>query len=199
MSIQGQTLFNRNQKRGPSRAASLLFADVDDSDELEETEEETVTPDDLQPEKEEKEAVAVKVEPVEEEPELSPEELKKQRMEELYALIESNGGPSASEIQIIKDKMGRVHVIMFDDDRMVIIRPLKRIEYKNFKDLQAKQKLSNDDLEEQIVQRCLVFPKLDTASFNQLEGGLVSSIYKEIMETSLFLSDDVLSSITIKL
>jgi len=135
-----------------------------------------------------------------EEVKLTPEQQEEQNRQKMYKfLLETFGStaPTAEKVTEWKGKYGRVRVLPLSDDEVYFIRPIKRIEYKAL--LATAQTSGGDDpetfLKETLVTRCLLWPVMDTAQFNDSLGGTIEALYTIVMDASNFVSQDVLFTI----
>ncbi len=119
----------------------------------------------------------------------------------IYEFLESIGGPNEQQVEQWKADYGAVHMLPFNDDTVIIYRTLRRIEWNAMKiQFQAAGESMTDDLrKEQIVTKCLLWPKLDSSIFARCEAGLVDSVYSAIELSSFFLSPQMVMNMVIKL
>lgn len=183
----------------PSKAARLAFGQVEYNEEVNEKEEEEMVQDIPRGSEEVLSASAPKEGAKPKEDKVENEEAARSPKDELYQMVSDLGGPSKDQIEEMKKKLGRVHIVALDEDRLVIIRPLRRVEYRQLKMKQKEKNMETDDLELEVVQKCSVWPKLETTTYDVLEGGFVPSLYQSILDISLFKGESELAGITIKL
>lgn len=81
-----------------------------------------------------------------------------------------------------KTKYGEIYQIILGGQAYVY-RPMKRIEYKQ---ITANQDTNRAFSEEQIVQKCLIFPQLDSTSLSAEKAGTVTTLTDLIMVASNF-------------
>jgi hypothetical protein len=81
-----------------------------------------------------------------------------------------------------KNKYGEVYKIDLGGDEFYY-RPLKRAEYKAVLQSQGE---STSFREEQIVQKCLIYPEIDAASTGATKAGIISTLTDCIMMVSGF-------------
>ena len=82
-----------------------------------------------------------------------------------------------------KEKLGDIYSATLADGNQYIYRPMKRIEYKN---VIANPEASRSYMEEQIVLKCLVYPKLSPTDLSAEKAGTVSTLTDLIMAASNF-------------
>lgn len=81
-----------------------------------------------------------------------------------------------------KEKLGDVYKVKLGDGEYVY-RPMKRVEYKV---IISNQDSTRSYMEEQIVQKCLVYPKLNPTDLGAEKAGTVSTLTDLIMAASNF-------------
>ena len=82
-----------------------------------------------------------------------------------------------------KEQFGDIYSAVLADDKKYIYRPMKRIEYKN---VIANPEASRSYMEEQIVIKCLIHPKLSPTDLAAEKAGTVSTLTDLIMAASNF-------------
>lgn len=193
-------MFGNNRNAGSStqsKAARLAFNQMESEEKVMEEEEMVQDIPKGNPEISSASAPQESAKPKEEK--TQNEEVVRSAKDELYQMVLDLGGPTKEQIEEMKKKLGRVHIVALDEDRLVIIRPLRRVEYRQLKTKQKEKNMENDDLELEVVQKCSVWPKLETTTYDVLEGGFVPSLYQSILDISLFKGENELAGITIKL
>lgn len=107
------------------------------------------------------------------------------------------GAPTERQIAQWKVKHGEngVHVIAFSDSEAYIFTHLKRGQWKKVQDTIAKMRaqggeagVSEDEIQEKIIQHCVLWPRLELEFFYNSRAGIVPSLYDAIMANSYFLS-----------
>lgn len=95
---------------------------------------------------------------------------------------------------------GRMFLLPLDDDRICIIRPLRRIEWmKVMEKFQTQRGYTDEDAKHEVVKACLFWPKIADVRWGQMEAGLVETLYTAIRQQSFFLSEEQVNAITMKL
>lgn len=81
-----------------------------------------------------------------------------------------------------KSKYGEIYKVTLGD-KSYVYRPLKRIEYKG---IIANPDANRSFSEEQIVQKCLIYPSIDPAALSAEKAGTISTLTDLIMVASNF-------------
>lgn len=108
-------------------------------------------------------------------------------------------GPTYSMVEYWKDQFGDVYVTSFAPDNHIVWRTLTRFEYRTLvKALemsistgQVTQAEANLNNEEQICEKCILFPQLTRPQLANEMAGVASIIAQEVMEASGFVAMDV--------
>ena len=82
-----------------------------------------------------------------------------------------------------KEQYGDVYSAKLSDDIQYIYRPMKRIEYKT---IIAEPQPPRAYMEEQIVTKCLISPKMNAADLGGEKAGTISTLTDLIMAASNF-------------
>ena len=110
-----------------------------------------------------------------------------------------DGGPTYAVVEEWKKIYGDVYITSFGPDRHYIWRTLNRSEYRDqikrvevaVASGQISQAEANLNNEEQIAERCILFPVLTRQQIVIDMAGVASVIAQEIMEASGFVAMDV--------
>jgi hypothetical protein len=104
--------------------------------------------------------------------------------------------PSAAQVDQWKQIFGDVYLLALDADEMYVWRPLRRMEYKTL-----LQDTKNDEMifEEQVVSKCVPWPKLGIEFNAASKAGTIKSLATAIMEGSNFMDPRVVLSLVRKL
>lgn len=117
-------------------------------------------------------------------PEEGEEEKKKEKVDPI--LEEWNArekGPSDEQIAGWKQQFGECYLMSFSPQEPFVFRPINRLEYKNL-----LQKAKDDNqFQEMVVQRCVLWPSIDTNHLTGGKAGTIPTLYGVIMEGSNFL------------
>ncbi len=95
---------------------------------------------------------------------------------------------------------GRMFLLPLDEERIFIIRPLRRIEWmKVMEKFQSQRGYTDEDAKHEVVKACLYWPKIADVRWGQMEAGLIETLYAAIRQQSFFLSEEQVNAITMKL
>lgn len=128
--------------------------------------------------------------------EAKPEEKKK---DPLDIISEMPGGPTKAQLIQWKATYPEVLFLPLKDDEIYIYRYLTHIEWH--KQLSQQQALMQDEakLKDAVINRCLLWPKLDPIAMNTQRAGLRDLLYEVIMQSSYFISSDAALGLVRKL
>jgi len=119
---------------------------------------------------------------------------------DVYATLESIGGPNQAQVEEWKQLHGDVQLLALDNAHMYIFRALKRSEYIQLQNQWAgNDRIDENMQQESVVSRCLLWPRIPVGGFTTKPAGLVGSLYSDIMMSSLFLSEQMIMGLTIRL
>jgi hypothetical protein len=106
--------------------------------------------------------------------------------------------PGASELMSWKQMHGNVFVLQLGED-IYIYRYIKRQEWSQMMANPAVQKMRPEQVEDMIVEKCLMFPKLTPERKAFLPAGAVGMLAEQIRLQSQFLDPMQVANITVKL
>lgn len=134
------------------------------------------------------------------------EDLKKQteaveKEPTVYDYLASIGGPTEETVLEWKAAHGDVHLLPLDDDTIAIFRSVKRSEWQQLTAMFARagENLSEAAQEEQLVQKCLLYPKLDPRMTAFTRAGFIGTVASAILKCSHFLDEHTIMKMVIKL
>jgi len=107
--------------------------------------------------------------------------------------------PSAKELVQWRQLHGNVFVLPLDDESVYIYRYLKHQEWRQMQKSEGFQKLTADQVDENIVDRCVLWPRLSPAQKAGMPAGAVSLLAEQIRLQSQFLDPVQVAQITLKL
>jgi len=113
----------------------------------------------------------------------------------LFAL---KNAPSQAQIDAWKREWGNVYMFAFDVKDIVVWRPLRNAEWKQF---QSQEVLMQDQnkLQEHVVLRCVLWPQLGPIEINLCRAGFVPTLANVIMQGSYFLPPELAINLTVEL
>jgi len=125
-----------------------------------------------------------------EEVEAESENKKEDPMQELLeTLKEYDDSPDIMQLNEWKDLYGMFFASSSNGEDIYLWRTLKRREYKTIAESGAMEK--QDLFENSIVRKCLIWPAPTPALFSVSDAGLMPTLFKQIMNKSGFVSDEV--------
>ena len=100
------------------------------------------------------------------------------------------GGPTREQVETWKKEYPEIYLLPLDDRNIFVYRYLTNIEwFRHFKTQPAL--MENDDARaDAIVQRCVLWPRLDPVAMAAKQAGLRDLLCETIMQTSYFLNTD---------
>ena len=108
-----------------------------------------------------------------------------EKAQEVLSPLGIEGGPTQEQIDNWKSKFGDIYVATFNPTEKYIYRPLKRFEYKQI--LQTGQAPENRTFsEEKIVEKCIIWPRIEPTSLSTMKAGTISTLVDLIMASSNF-------------
>lgn len=129
---------------------------------------------------------------------LSEEPLERaNQLSELLARDHDNA-PTANQLMQWKQLHKGIFLLPMGDDTY-IYRYLKRIEWNKIQTDEKFQKMTKDEVEEYIFDKCVLWPSIGVLEKPSLPSGLIPTINEQIRINSLFLNSDLLAQMTIKL
>ena len=93
-------------------------------------------------------------------------------------------GVTKEQVNEWKEKYGDIYVATFSEEKY-IYRPLKRFEYKQILSLNQTQD-ARTFAEEKVAEKCIVWPKVESAKLSTLKAGTISTLVDLIMAASNF-------------
>lgn len=120
---------------------------------------------------------------------------------EIYALIEKEGGPSKETIDEWRNKYGdKVYVMRIDENETYIYRYITRPEFKNIANqISEVQKGKEDLFSELVCKKCVLYPKIDEHFLLTCGAGTLGSLTDAIQFVSNFIPDSMLMQMIYKL
>jgi hypothetical protein len=106
--------------------------------------------------------------------------------------------PPAEMLLKWKQKHGEIFVLPYDD-KTYVYRGLKRQEWAQMNMDESFQNMNPLQTEEHIVQKCLLYPKINPMGMGASLAGLFTSLSEQIRIHSMFLNPEALAMRTIKL
>lgn len=110
----------------------------------------------------------------------------------------SPNAPTAEMLARWKAMHGELFVLYLFD-RAYIYRYLKRVEWTKMNQDESFSQMTQDQVEEYIVDRCLLWPSYTTVEKASLPAGTIPSLSEQIRLNSMFLDAARLSQFTVKL
>ena len=93
-------------------------------------------------------------------------------------------GVTKEQVSEWKEKYGDIYVATFNEEEY-IYRPLKRFEYKQILSINQTQD-ARTFAEEKVAEKCIIWPKIESAKLSTLKAGTISTIVDLIMAASNF-------------
>jgi len=127
---------------------------------------------------------------------------KMQQVHELLATI-SDSPPPVQQLDYWKQAHGDVYLLTLDESKVFLFRYIKNQEWAQLtvgeESLANKFKDRPDKFNEEIFDRCVLWPVFDDVMKASLPGGLISTMVELIRIHSCFLDPGYLAQFTIKL
>lgn len=100
------------------------------------------------------------------------------------------GAPNEKTLDVWRQEFGRIYMMAFDTTDLYIWRPLRFAEYRS---LQANKALMENEMkfQEQIVVRCVLWPRLGPEELSMSRAGLISTLFNVIMQGSYFIAPEI--------
>ena len=109
--------------------------------------------------------------------------------------------PSDVKIEKWKQNHGEIYCSGFSEEELVVWRPINRREFVTLQEAiqGGAEQVSNFDLEEQVVTRCLLWnsPKAEIAL--EHKAGSLTTLNEQIMQNSNFINPQMASALVVKL
>ena len=110
---------------------------------------------------------------------------------ELLALASPGDHPVEKDVRQWKNKFGKIYIsTILDETDVYVWRPILRQEWKQ---LQAKGIADPYDQAESLLEKCLLFPRLETVLYKK-PAGVMPALETKIMFQSGFVSEQMLIS-----
>lgn len=122
------------------------------------------------------------------------------RFDELHRFLKTfrDNAPSVGTLKEWKNTHGRVFVLNIDD-YIFVYRFLKRQEWRQINAQGAMEGLREDEVEDDMFNRCVLWPRFEIEERALLPAGAISMIVGQIQIQSLFLDPALVAQHTIKL
>lgn len=91
--------------------------------------------------------------------------------------------PTPQQIAAWKQQFGDVYIFGFRADEIYVWRPLLRLEYRQ---LRSNTSITEDLLKEEIVRRCVLWPRLAPEFTSTCKAGTIDTLFEVIMHGSNF-------------
>lgn len=135
--------------------------------------------------------------PVEEKVE-QPQEEEKGLGELMFDLPDS---PDKAQVETWKQQHGEVFCSGFSPLEMFVFRPLTRVEFVQIQTVMKSpdNQVSQLDLEEQIVRRCVLWASKDGLTSLDNKAGSLTTLHEQILQNSNFVNPAMASALVCKL
>lgn len=128
------------------------------------------------------------------------QDVKEDEIKELYSMLESETGITKTQVDAWKDMyMGKVFVLRIDDKETYVYRYITRPEFKQIVSSFADKNIPEDLLNEQIFNKCVLYPTPSPELRLKIGAGTIDSIAFAIKLVSNFLSEDIIARSIVKL
>lgn len=91
--------------------------------------------------------------------------------------------PTPQQIAAWKQQYGDVYLFGFRAEEIYVWRPLLRLEYRQ---LRSNSSITEDLLKEEIVRRCVLWPRLAPEFMSVCKAGTIDTLFEVIMHGSNF-------------
>ncbi len=134
--------------------------------------------------------------------EVEPEKKKEETLGEV--LKKFPGAPDDAQIEKWKQEWGEVMCSMFSETELFIFRPIKREEWVNLQMYVSQQQqegntVSNFEIEEKIVENCVIWMSPLGMDSLQNKAGSLSTLHEQVLQQSNFVNPAYASNFVIKL
>lgn len=118
--------------------------------------------------------------------------------EKLFELPES---PDKAQIEMWKQEHGEVFCSGFTATELFVFRSLTRGEFVQLQSHLAAQgqQVNTLDVEEQVVQQCLIWSSKDGLKALEKKAGSMSTLHEQIMQNSNFVNPAMAAALVMKL
>lgn len=119
--------------------------------------------------------------------ETKPEEEEKEKTLKDY-LGTAENSPSESQLEEWKQQHGEVLCSGFSQTELLVFRPITRMEFTTLQTIisQSKEPVSNFEVEQKIVDTCVLWASKDGASSLTQKAGSLSTLHEQILQASNF-------------
>lgn len=118
---------------------------------------------------------------------------------DIYELLAAlPDAPSKDQVDFYKTQNGGVASI-FSEEEIYIWRPINWAEYKMLQQAAAENAHNPHYLDEQVVYKCVLWPKIKPETLPAMKGGTIPTLSQQIMEGSNFVPPNMAMSLVIKL
>lgn len=109
--------------------------------------------------------------------------------------------PPQSQIDQWKNQFGDVFVSGFSETEIYVWRALNRLEYRQLQSQLVDPEAKMDELryQEQICERCVLWPKPDPQYWSICKAGTASTLAEQIMMQSNFVAPHIAAQLVAKL
>jgi len=109
--------------------------------------------------------------------------------------------PSQVKIENWKENHGEIYCSGFSEEEIIVWRPINRREFVSLQEsVQASgEQVSNFDLEEQVVGRCLLWTSPKAEKALEHKAGSLTTLNEQIMQNSNFINPQMASALVVKL
>lgn len=106
-----------------------------------------------------------------------------------------DAAPTEEQMNDWKAQAGRVRWLDIGETELYVFRPFRTAEYRGLVESLAELAQSNAEraderLRDQVIQRCILFPKLQAEEMGTLYGGTLETLYFQIRLASNFIPPD---------
>lgn len=111
------------------------------------------------------------------------------------------GSPDQSQIEAWKQQHGEIFCSGFSPLEMYVFRPLTRVEFVQIQTVMQSpdNQLTQLDLEEQIVNRCVLWFSDEGKIALQNKAGSFTTLHEQILQNSNFINPAMASALVMKL
>lgn len=111
------------------------------------------------------------------------------------------GSPDQTQIEAWKQQHGEIFCSGFSPLEMYVFRPLTRVEFVQIQTVMQSpdNQLTQLDLEEQIVQRCLLWGSPVGITALTSKAGSMTTLHEQILQNSNFINPAMASALVMKL
>lgn len=109
--------------------------------------------------------------------------------------------PNQEQVEAWKQEHGEVFCTGMSPTEMFVFRALTRVEFVKIQTIMQAQdnKLTQLDLEEQIVKRCILWSSKEGLASLDKKAGTLSTLHEQVLQNSNFVNPAMASALVIKL